>query len=111
MTPRKKRPTTPAKKARAPQLMADYWTRTYPTRQALFKDKPSESRPTKLTELTSESLEQFEAARQTAMKVLDSGAVGDGECVITISGHANEGHAPKNGRANDRVSISIQQGS
>ena len=43
------------------------------------------------------------------MELLDTGIVGDADCVITISGHANPGHEPTNGRPNDRVSISIQQ--
>lgn len=43
------------------------------------------------------------------MEVLDSGVVGDRECVTMISGQANTDHQPTNGQPNDRLSISIQQ--
>lgn len=85
------------------------WSITYPSRQALFKDKPSERRPADLEEFHPAALEQFEEARQVAMRILDSGVVGEGECVTTISGHANDEHQPKNGQPNDRLAISIQQ--
>jgi hypothetical protein len=105
---RQKRSTMRRGSRPAPAPAVDYWSRTYPTRQALFKDKPSETRPATLSALTPESTAQFVEAREVAMKLLDSGVVGDSECVVTISGHANPGHEPTNGRANDRLSISIQ---
>jgi hypothetical protein len=106
---RQKRSTMRRGSRPAPAPAVDYWSRTYPTRKALFDDTPSESRPADVTTLTPETTAQFVEARKLAMRALDVGLVGDAECVVTISGHANPGHKPTNGRANDRLSISIQQ--
>jgi hypothetical protein len=88
---------------------AHRWSITYPTRQALFKDTPSERRPGTLEEFHPAALEQFEEARQLAMKALDSGVVGEGECVTIISGQGNTDHKPTNGQPNDGLSIAIRQ--
>lgn len=90
---------------------AHRWSVTYPSRKALDEDTPSERRPGTLEEFHPAALEQFEAARQAAFRILDSWVVGDEtrEFVITISGHANKHHQPTNGQPNDRLSISIQQ--
>lgn len=86
---------------------AHRWSITYPTRERLFKDQPTERRPGSLEEFHPAALEQFEALRQAVMQLLDSGAFGDGEVVVTIAGHGNTDHRPVNGLPNDRGSISI----
>jgi hypothetical protein len=87
------------------------WSRTYPTRAALDADTPSDARPDDLNKLAPEALQQFEEARQFAFQVLDAGVLGDEttDVVVSISGHANPNHRPKNGQPNDHLSVSIQQ--
>jgi hypothetical protein len=93
----------------SPAPLERTWSRTYPNRAALDTDTPSDARPADLNKLAPEALEQFEHARQTAFDTLDAGVMGDGEVVVTISGHANPGHKPKNGQPNDSIAFSIQQ--
>jgi len=50
--------------------------------------------------------EQFDAAL-LAMRCLLAGAVGAGNVNITLSGHANPGHQPRQGWANDYVSVHV----
>lgn len=64
-------------------------------------------------DVSDESLEQVHAAKGAAKTLIQSGAFGDPvEKAIgcTLSGHANPGHVPAKGMANDQVSISISQG-
>jgi len=58
-----------------------------------------------------ESSEQFERAFHAAGDLLDTGALGgdDKKFVVSLAGHANEGHEPVQGWANDYISISITQ--
>lgn len=64
------------------------------------------------TPLASEAEEQVEAARQAARNIIESGVVGDDTTNISVSfsGHANPGHAPQPGWANDFVQVTITQG-
>lgn len=52
--------------------------------------------------------EQFEAALSAAKSIVDSGAVGSAK-YVNLSGHANPGHTPRDGYANDILTISISQ--
>lgn len=64
------------------------------------------------TASTPASLEQFTAARDGACALILSGAVGDQathKFFVNLSGHANQGHAPAEGFANDAVTISVYQ--
>lgn len=54
--------------------------------------------------------EQFEAARAAAVQLVEAGAVGvDKPIRVTLSGHANPGHEPTEGWANDVVTVGIAQ--
>ena len=53
--------------------------------------------------------EQFEAALAAAHGILASGAVGEGACMVTMSGHANPGHLPRKGWSNDAITVAIVQ--
>lgn len=87
------------------------WSRTYPNTAALDADTPSDARPDSLEKMAPEALEQFQAARQFVFDGIDAGLFGGDatDIVVTISGHANANHAPKNGQPNDSLSVSIQQ--
>ncbi len=51
--------------------------------------------------------EQFEAALNAARVLLVRGTVGGGNVNVTLSGHANPGHKPRQGWANDTVTVSV----
>lgn len=56
-------------------------------------------------------LEQFEEAKKLAKQLIESSVVGDPHKVyrVSLSGHANKGHVPHNGFANDTVTVSVTQ--
>lgn len=58
-----------------------------------------------------EVIEQLDAAKAAAEAIFESGAVGDSthSYAVSMSGHANTGHGPAPGWANDQVSITISQ--
>jgi len=60
-----------------------------------------------------EMLAQAEQATYAAVRLIKSGCLGDGPFRISLSGHANPGHQPRDGWADDAISISIaaQRGS
>jgi hypothetical protein len=61
---------------------------------------------------TTEARDQFDATRAAAVAVVESGVVGDPKVrrfLGGLSGHANPGHAPASGYANDCVYVSIGQ--
>lgn len=60
-------------------------------------------------EQRSVNAEQFEAGLHAAQSILASGAVGDGPAHVTLSGHANQGHRPRDGWANDTITVSVSQ--
>jgi hypothetical protein len=72
------------------------------TRSAIEHTEPSSPLP-------EESLEQLRAAKVAVADLLDSGCVGGPPVLISFSGHANPGHRPAEGWANDYVSITITQ--
>lgn len=75
---------------------------------ALTVDKIADLTPQ--YELGDEGQEQLELGRDVARRIIDSGAVGEGEKFnITLSGHANPGHQPREGWATDMVSVSVSQ--
>jgi hypothetical protein len=56
--------------------------------------------------------EQFEKARELAAQLIESEAVGDPEhniFAVSLNGHANPGHVPAEGYANDMITISVSQ--
>jgi hypothetical protein len=63
-------------------------------------------------DLTPEVEEQVNLATQAAQKLVRSGAFGNPEerdFIVSLSGHANPGHAPAPGYANDCVTINVTQ--
>lgn len=58
-------------------------------------------------EQTAASKESATAAVAAAKAVIASGVVGAGHVSASISGHANPGHKPTKGWANDCINISI----
>lgn len=50
--------------------------------------------------------EQFDAALAAASSGMTR-VVGDGNINVTLSGHANPGHRPRQGFANDLVTVSV----
>lgn len=59
------------------------------------------------TQPSDEALESVQAAISAAQAIIDSGVVGSGTVAATINGHANPGHAPTQGWANDSVTICV----
>lgn len=54
--------------------------------------------------------EQVVVACEVAKLIAESGVIGkDKDYVVSLSGHANEGHEPKEGYANDYIAVSISQ--
>lgn len=51
--------------------------------------------------------EQFEAALNMVRIALLRGVVGEGNINVTLSGHANPGHQPREGWVNDSVNVSV----
>jgi hypothetical protein len=64
------------------------------------------------TWLTSESIEQIEAAKTAVIALMATKTIGDGggiDFLVSIGGHANPNHLPTPGWANDAITISIYQ--
>lgn len=57
--------------------------------------------------LTDETRESLEAAKAAALALAASGVVGRGRVTGSLSGHANPGHVPTEGYANDCVTVSL----
>lgn len=55
--------------------------------------------------------EQFQLAKGIANNLIASGVVGKGskEFIVTLSGHANPGHEPRAGYANDAITVTVSQ--
>lgn len=61
---------------------------------------------------SAEVREQFQLAKGMANNLVQSGAVGRGKgksYQVTLSGHANPKHEPRQGYANDMISINVSQ--
>lgn len=58
-------------------------------------------------ELDPAALEAIAAATSAAASIVASGAIGAGPVNVTINGHANPGHVPVKGYANDVVTVSV----
>lgn len=56
--------------------------------------------------------EQFAAAKEAAKALIASGALGDGTdgrlFIVSLNGHANPGHQPTPGWANDMITVSVR---
>jgi len=57
------------------------------------------------------TLDQVEAAREAAKAIMRSGAVGGESTLfrVTASGHSNPGHVPREGWANDCITLTVSQ--
>lgn len=61
-------------------------------------------------DLDAEATEQVSAAVAAAKGLISSGALGSGYTYsVSLYGHANAGHAPADGWANDSVTITVTQ--
>jgi hypothetical protein len=90
------------------------WSRSYSSLGAFRADQSSPSAPDQNgpNAESRETLEAIEQARGLAARAIRSGVFGDeAECdfSIILSGHANPGHRPRSGWANDCVTISVVQ--
>lgn len=56
---------------------------------------------------TAEATAAVEQAVAAAKAIVASGVVGSGTVTANLSGHANPGHAPASGYANDCVTVSV----
>ena len=54
---------------------------------------------------------QIEAAINAAELLVESGAIGDGNVNVTLSGHARAGNAEQAGSATDTISVSLSRAS
>jgi hypothetical protein len=56
-------------------------------------------------------VEQYDAARSVACTLIATGAIGAKAKVfsVSLSGHANPGHVPQEGWANDCITVSVSQ--
>lgn len=53
------------------------------------------------------AVEAMTKAAEVAKAIVDSGIVGTGTVTASLSGHANPGHQPTSGWANDFVTVSV----
>lgn len=60
-------------------------------------------------DVPTERQEQVDAARAAALYIARSAAVGDGAFNVSINGHANPEHKPRDGWSNDYVNVTINQ--
>jgi hypothetical protein len=64
-----------------------------------------------LTNLSSEAANQWQLARVVAAEILASGKVGapEKDWTVSLSGHANPNHEPKESWANDTITVTVSQ--
>lgn len=81
------------------------WSLSFNSLAALDRDEPSWGT------VPEDARDQYEAARVAALDLIASGAVGGvGEDYnVSISGHANPEHEPRDGYANDCIAINVSQ--
>lgn len=62
-------------------------------------------------DVTDEAKEQIKAARDAAEAIIDGGSAGASgkDFTVSLNGHANTGHDPAPGWANDCVGINVTQ--
>lgn len=62
-------------------------------------------------DLSAEAKEQVDLALKTANAVIAHAAIGGREkdYAVSLSGHANPGHAPTSGYANDCITVTVSQ--
>lgn len=58
---------------------------------------------------TDEHAQQFTVAKEAVRDLVDSGAFGEGEFSVSLSGHGNPNHEKTPGWANDFISITVTQ--
>jgi hypothetical protein len=51
--------------------------------------------------------QQIEAALAASKLIYESGCVGEGVVSLSLSGHANEGHEPREGWAYDMLTVNV----
>ena len=54
-----------------------------------------------------ESIAQHAQAVEMAVRLIDSGTLGEGPFTVSLSGHANPSHADVYGWANDQISVNV----
>lgn len=71
-------------------------------------DLDAEDIQTKIREQNPDGLDQLDAAIMAAELLMDSPSLGDAkEYYVSMSGHANPGHKPREGWANDAITVSV----
>lgn len=81
---------------------------TFASKKALASGKPTTASPD-VGGGHPETNEALDAARKAALSVVESGALGKRDVEVTITGHVNDNHEPKDGYVNDNVTITIKQ--
>lgn len=77
-----------------------------------YQDYRTRVEPTAEPDTLAAMDEQFDAALEAIEALLGKGAVGtEGLLHLTLSGHANPGHTPRPGWANDTVMVSVSRAS
>jgi hypothetical protein len=87
------------------------WTLTYPNGVRRNSSLDDLNKNEVIGDLSEEGLEQVRQAKVMANSIIVSGAVGNGDKVyyVNLSGHANPNHEPKEGWANDMITVSVAQ--
>lgn len=90
------------------------WSLSVPASTASEFDGNAREALTKYLEtvtLDSDAIDQAEMVIAAAAALLASGVIGadDKHFSVSLSGHSNPGHAPKDGWSNDCCSISVSQ--
>jgi len=71
------------------------------------KDDISYTAPTYAADVEMEQRDQYEAAQLAAQLLAKHVGRLDDEIVVSESGHANPGHAPRQGWANETITVSV----
>lgn len=81
------------------------WSLQFSSLEALDRDEPTSGT------IPEDARDQYEAARAAAIDLITSGAIGRVGAKFTtlLSGHANPEHEPREGWANDCITVSIYQ--
>lgn len=84
------------------------WHRYYDCQEAYYNDAPTHASGEADTQ---EMLEQLNAADAAVEALLGSDAIGDRfkDYSISISGHCNPEHQPRDGYATDNITVSVTQ--
>lgn len=83
------------------------WNKRYDSREAFEQDAPVFATPAS----DSETLQQMARAREAAGLLVHSDVVADSgrDVTVTMNGHANPDHAPREGWVNDSITVTVTQ--